>query len=501
MDAQNSTSHDAIESELKFALTAEAVEKIRSCPILRAQHGHSEPLLSIYFDTPRCLLGKSGLSLRVRQSGNDIVQTLKHESQAATGLFVRPEYETTVSNMSPDLNHLRLHCPVKLPTRTNLKLNAIFSVDVRRTNWPIHWKDSDVNISIDEGAIRAGERHMPIRELEIELRRGDIGTVFDLAKQFAAIAPLRLETASKAERGYRLLRHEANNYWKPPPVVLQYDATLFDVFRAISLYCLNHFSANEALFLVSPSAENIHQMRVALRRFLSLLSLCKPVLRREQKAQIRVKIRRIFRKLGKARDLDVAIETFNLAKNHGSPIVFADLNRKRETAYRRIWSMLQSHRLSRDMIEILDLIATGLENLSSPGAQNSLAIRPLLALVSGILEQQWEKLREFDSVSRLGKRKRHRLRIRTKRFRYACDFFESLYSAPKQIRQRHRFVTHLEDIQDCLGRLNDLTSLNHLTSKAGDTDYIPKRKRSYRHFIQDAAAAQDALLKERPFWH
>ncbi|QTC89591.1 CHAD domain-containing protein [Brevundimonas pondensis] len=48
---------------------------------------------------------------------------------------------------------------------------------------------------------------------------------------------------------------------------------------------------------------------------------------------------------------------------------------------------------------------------------------------------------------------RHHLRIRTKRLRYAAEFFTDLFPAR---RRRARYLKALERLQDTLGALNDL---------------------------------------------
>src|SRR5690606_19504342 len=50
---------------------------------------------------------------------------------------------------------------------------------------------------------------------------------------------------------------------------------------------------------------------------------------------------------------------------------------------------------------------------------------------------------------------RHELRIALKKFRYAADFLLPLYGSRKQVR---RFADALEDLQEELGRYNDMAT-------------------------------------------
>ena len=56
-----------------------------------------------------------------------------------------------------------------------------------------------IEAAIDEGEIRslAGPATAPISEIELELKRGDPGALFDIALDLLAAAPLRIETRSK----------------------------------------------------------------------------------------------------------------------------------------------------------------------------------------------------------------------------------------------------------------------------------------------------------------
>ena len=71
--------HDGQESELKFFFEPRDLSKIKALPLLKdawPQANHQR-LVSTYFDTPNKYLWKHGVSLRVRQNEQGLVQTLK----------------------------------------------------------------------------------------------------------------------------------------------------------------------------------------------------------------------------------------------------------------------------------------------------------------------------------------------------------------------------------------------------------------------------------------
>jgi triphosphatase len=91
--------------------------------------------------------------------------------------------------------------------------------------------------------------------------------------------------------------------------------------------------------------------------------------------------------------------------------------------------------------------------------------------------------------------------MRVKELRYACDSFERLYASNKL--KRMKFLTMLEDLQQKLGDLNDLASLQAtLRQSAGRAggDSAAEYARQERRLIVAADAVQIRLRDSRPFW-
>ena len=53
-------------------------------------------------------------------------------------------------------------------------------------------------------------------------------------------------------------------------------------------------------------------------------------------------------------------------------------------------------------------------------------------------------------------RRRHKLRIQTKKLRYAAEFFAALFTTKRARKRRKQFLPALERLQDGLGDLNDI---------------------------------------------
>jgi triphosphatase len=195
------------EVELKLLVPAGMLDQLREAPVIarRARDGGvASQLDAVYYDTPDCSLQSHGLSLRVRRSGEGYVQTLKRGPVHGRP-FTRGEWEMPVAGVAPDLALL----PVseigalldRLAART---LDPIFVTKVRRWTECLDLPGAVVEVAFDEGSIEARERCEPLAEIELEVKAGDPRVLYNLGIELLEIAPLRIGTQSKADRGYGL---------------------------------------------------------------------------------------------------------------------------------------------------------------------------------------------------------------------------------------------------------------------------------------------------------
>ena len=98
--------HDGQESELKFFFEPRDLSKIKALPLLKdaLPQANYQRLVSTYFDTPNKYLWKHGVSLRVRQNEQGLVQTLKQQKSSALD---RGEWEAKVNRNLPDIDALK----------------------------------------------------------------------------------------------------------------------------------------------------------------------------------------------------------------------------------------------------------------------------------------------------------------------------------------------------------------------------------------------------------
>ncbi|GGC12010.1 hypothetical protein GCM10011352_43090 [Marinobacterium zhoushanense] len=200
------------ETELKLGLLPEYSEEVTALPLLE-QLSYAEPerrtLTNIYYDTSAQDLRRARVALRIRRDGERYIQTLKSAGNGQAGLSVRNEWEWERPEPSLDTDLLREHLPPALCDDSLLaSLQPAFETDFERHLWWLGGESEEgawqVEVALDRGEIRAGERRMPLCELELELKSGQSDQLFHLALEIARQLPVQVCDASKAQRGYEL---------------------------------------------------------------------------------------------------------------------------------------------------------------------------------------------------------------------------------------------------------------------------------------------------------
>jgi inorganic triphosphatase YgiF len=97
---------------------------------------------------------------------------------------------------------------------------------------------------VDRGKIDSGDGSTPICELELELKRGDKGQLFEIARLLVHAAPIQVSLKSKAERGYEFIDGSKDLAIKANPVQLPIHGNARDSFRAIGFACLKQILDN-----------------------------------------------------------------------------------------------------------------------------------------------------------------------------------------------------------------------------------------------------------------
>lgn len=460
----------ATELELKLDLDPALIDKVRRHGLirrLRQGKAVSQDLRSVYFDTRDHTLRQIGATVRIRHIGKRRIQNVKMRRPAESGAhFNRLEWEHDVFDDTPALVALsETSLPQVLATPlTDLSLAPQFATFFRRSSYVLATDEAEVELSIDHGGVETDQQTQPFCELELELKRGTPQALFTFARELASTLPVRIGTVAKSERGYRLLTGETPDVKRAKAPALTAEMTAAQALQVIGRACLSHLLANQEALQKQRSPESVHQMRVAMRRFRSALTVFRPALSAQdpQLATIRDHARWIADTLGEARDLDVFLsEGLSSAEdaliNAEVPAALftplrQELMARRTAAYERAITTAASPAFTLACLDLAEWIESGAWLTLNDEAAASARNQPVAGFAAGILETRHRKiLKRGHRFATLSAAARHQVRIEIKKLRYSVDFFGALFPGKRTA----PFADSLAVLQDQLGHLND----------------------------------------------
>ena len=509
------------EIELKLQCGGGDLAELARHPFLQTATPEQTALLtSTYYDTPEGDLRAKALTLRVRRDGEAYVQTVK-ASASGVGLFDRSEWEGPITGEQPDLAQLSgTPVPAILEAVSDPTLRPVFATVVERRTRHIGYGASRIEVALDQGRIETPNGDTPLWELELELREGSPEDLFTLAQALGETVPLRLGAMSKSARGFRLIDGTLRRPSKAGAVRLGQDDSAGTALRTIAQACLGHLRLNEDVFLHTRDPEGLHQLRVALRRLRSALTLFKPVLAADPAAaHLREEIKRVTEPFGHARNLDVLLsETLpaEIAKRPDEPgldDLSARLEAERARAYDVALATLESQEWRSLVLDLASWLETGDWRTASGAPERDRAARDF---AEDVLDRARKRIRKRGRhLDRLDPEARHRVRIEAKKLRYGAEFFASLYAGKKSHKRHKAFVSALSGLQDHLGALNDQATAHSVLASlmiAPDRPPVPgetlfaaglaagDNEANSRKLLKAAAEAHSDLLDVEPFW-
>lgn len=450
------------EIELKLRIARKDAPRLRHHPTITAacrEKPITRKLVSVYFDTPELTLYDHGISLRVRRMSGNWYQAVKAAGKASSGLHERLEWEDIIASDKPDYTRMLDPSLQHIFSDQTLRdaLNPIFRTEVRRTEWQLQFDNGDkVELALDLGQLVTGQTNKPICEIELELKAGNPGRLFDLALELQQDIPLELENVSKAQYGYRHYRQYVPSIVKARLPALSRNLTAQEALKLIIWECLNQLQGNLDMVLLGENVEGVHQMRVALRRLRSAFTLFRPLIGKTCCDAFQDDLRWITNTLGVARDLDVFITqtlpliTAQFPEHKGLIQLRSKALIAQKTAYEDARVGLLSQRYQHLILAIAAWI------------EGTCAAQPvsLLDIAETTLTKRNRQLRQHGRrLMHMHPEERHATRIAAKKLRYAAEFFSGLYPTSSASRS---FLHALTGLQDSLGLLNDISVTENL---------------------------------------
>lgn len=464
----------AVETELKLRIAPEDMARLKRNPLLRKltrSTARVQKLHNTYYDTPRLDLLRSGMALRLRRVGGRWMQTLKGGGGVEAGLHSRNEWETPVAKEALDLDALKA-VGARLPPGVKKKLRPVFRTDFTRSVRMVEFEGATVELCMDSGVILSGGKERQISELELELKSGEAGQLFELALALLESVPLQAEMASKAEYGYRMFAGGKKTAVKAAPLRLEPNLGVAAALRTMVTGCLVQVQSNLAGATGTQEEEFLHQLRVGLRRLRVALALAHAYRPDAALSGLRRETGDWCKEMGATRDWDVFVSRMlePLCASNPEDAGLRRLLHSCEKTRSARRAELQARLASEDFQRHLLRIGAWLHSAYWQGVQGGAA--ELEDFAGRVLKKrgkqaerrgrEWQRARAGRADMAL-----HALRIACKKLRYSVEMFASLYRAGRS----RRYLAALSALQDTLGTLNDITTarriLAELEGKAG----------------------------------
>lgn len=482
--AKPSLSSSVTEVELKLAGDRSALEAAFAGPALagRATAPAKAKLQNdTYYDTTDRTLEKRGVALRVRTIDGRYVQTLK-SSSSSTGsddgrgpARRRGEWEASLPTLQPDpLAFADPDAQSLLEGIAPSRLEPRFTVAVDRRSLTVQGVGAGggrmvIEAAMDVGRILTSAGEEPISELELELKQGSSSDLYRLGLELNDGTGLRIATRSKADRARDLILRRPPPWEKASKPALPADATVSEAIDIVVRACLGQWLANHDASMDGRDPEGVHQLRVALRRLRTALSLFKPAIADQPYDPLAPEVKWALNAVGPARDWDVFITELlapvMAARPHDSALeaLANAAEEARSEAYLGAWDALGSARYTRILLRIGLWVEDRGWLVGADDRVRAAGQAPLAELADALLAKRHRQaLKRGKRFAKLDTERRHDVRIALKKLRYAAEFFSGLYGAKKT----KPFLKALAGLQDRLGHLNDVAVAERLLASA-----------------------------------
>jgi len=253
--------------------------------------------------------------------------------------------------------------------------------------------------------------------------------------------------------------------------------------------------------------EDVHDMRVAIRRIRSTFRLLGGYYKPKAIDPYNRQLRKVARALGAVRDLDVMID--NLTKYAGGlsdeqrtalQPAFAKLDEEREQARADLNRLLDKGSYRRFLGDFGKFLTTAKAGARA-GSDGDVAPVQVRHILPTLIYDHLGHVRAYDSVlPDADETTIHALRIEFKRLRYAVSLFSDVMGSTIKT-----FVEELKEIQDHLGSLNDVSTarirLNDLIDSLDPEDAAPAIEALRAYMTELEATGEKLRAKVPDIWH
>ncbi len=418
-------------------------------------------LHTTYYDTPDLRLTRWGCSLRLRRGeGWTLKMPVPHEDDA----MFREEHVFADEGGGVPARALELATAYLRGAAPR----PVAELRTLRTSRHVSTGDGNEVAEVVEDDVRVVEGRRVVRrfrQVEIELSDGTPDGVLD-----AIGGALRAHGAGEPDpvpKNVRALGGRASTPEIDVPQPSRH-ATVAAVVQAALARSVERVIRYDAKLRLHADAEAVHRARTAVRRLRSDLRTFRPVLERTWADGLRERLSWLQDGLSEARDADVLIagvrrraESLCDADRVAAERVLGELAVARDAAYAHVGAMLRDVRY---VVLLQALVDSAKHPVFEPAAEKR--ARSARRRIVGAV---WKTLRKRvrNSTRPPSDRELHRIRIASKRLRYAADAF-----APVGARSARRLARAAETVQNILGEQHDAVVAQQRLREVASSDGI-----------------------------
>ncbi|NUR80669.1 MAG: CYTH and CHAD domain-containing protein [Dermatophilaceae bacterium] len=259
-------------------------------------------LAAVYFDTPRLLLSRHGITLRRRTGGTDEGWHLKLPRQAETRTEVREPLGGDPEAVPDDLRARVRELVLDEP------LQPVATVETTRREYALRDSDGIVAARVSDDAVRARRlrdgRARDWREWEVELDAAPEAMLDVVGEALLAAGASRASSRSKLSRTLGKRHIAEQDQLAHPRHPEGTTARLLSDHLATQAAQLHEHTDG----VRAGHAESVHRLRIAARRLRSSFSTFRPVLDRAVTDPVHADLRWLGAELAPARDAQVLRE-------------------------------------------------------------------------------------------------------------------------------------------------------------------------------------------------
>jgi triphosphatase len=442
--------------ELELAADPDTVarlSRLKALVVCRDGRPRTQSVKIIWHDSPEHALLADGLTLAEQRGVRRLERLFPG---AETWLPAQP---VPVVAEAPD--------PATLPS----PLAPLAAFEGRQTTSVHQFGAQPVVLTVAKGVLRAVTAEQPAARIwlsgEEQAVRAAVEVIAEAELVAVPVTSLAAEGIALATGGPATKRHEGAPTL-PPGALTVTDALMHILGHLIDVILAN---APIAVGSNGEGPEAVHQMRVAVRRSRSALSIFRPALPEGALDAVGGYFKELGSRLGPTRDWDVFADETVPAIQQALPnderlerLVGAASRRRRERQ-KTLAAYLGSPAFRMLGIGLAWFAAARFWHVVPPVADDTTNLPPPLPeFAETVLQHRWKKLLSAGKrIEELDIPALHDVRLRAKRARYAAEMFSTLHAG----KASNRFIRRLSALQQRLGVLNDGAVATHLLAELG----------------------------------